>query len=386
MSKFFPFMIFLFVFLSIYGFLHYYFYRTLKKAAILGTSCSVPVIIILVLLFISPVLSRFLSRTESTALITVLDYIAYIWMVMLFLFFSIHILIDIYGLIIRLQTGFLSQGLLKFIPGNAKSFLATIVMIFAIVCYGSFEARDIRVERIVLETDKLPHDVERLVIVQISDTHFSSINSVGLAEKIARIVNGLNPDILLSTGDIIERGMKEKARIAEIFREIRTVYGKFAVMGNHEFFTGESESTSFLDNAGFRMLRNEGTTVEGFLNVVGVDDPAGKRTGVYHDMIQENDLLMRFHGKNLTILLKHQPVIEDGNQGYFDLQLSGHTHNGQIFPFSLVVSIFYRYMKGLHKVGEDTFLYVSSGTGTWGPPIRFLAPPEISVIEYQRKT
>jgi predicted MPP superfamily phosphohydrolase len=305
-------------------------------------------------------------------------------MVILFLFFSIHILIDIYSLILRFLSGLLSQGLLIFIPGKTTSFFATIIVILGIICYGSFEVRDIRVERVMLETNKLPSDVHRLVIVQISDTHFSSMNSLWLTEKAVGIINKLNPDILVFTGDIIEEGVREKEKIAEMFSGIKTVYGKFAVMGNHEFFTGESEATSFLEKAGFTVLRNEGTTIRGFLNMVGIDDPAGRRVG-FHNTVQEKELLERFKGENLTILLKHQPVIDGENHRFFDLQLSGHTHKGQVFPFTLIVSIFYRYMSGLYIVGNDSYLYVSRGTGTWGPPIRFLAPPEVSVIEYKKK-
>jgi predicted MPP superfamily phosphohydrolase len=384
MSRFFPFVIFLSIFLSIYGLLHYYFYRTLKKTAILGPSASLPAIIILVILFLSPIILRISMRFENAALITFLEYIGYTWMIILFLFFSIHVLIDIYGLILKFLSDFISQGLLILIPGRTASFFTTIIIIFAIICYGSFEVRDIRVEKVELTTNKLPPDIHRIVIVQIADTHFSSMNSIWLAEKTVHIINRINPDILVSTGDIIEKGIREEEKIAEMFRGIKTVYGKFAVMGNHEFFTGESEATSFHEKAGFRMLRNEGTTIQGFLNMVGVDDPAGRRIG-FQNTVQEEELLKRFKGKNLTILLKHQPVIEGENQRFFDLQLSGHTHKGQVFPFTLIVSIFYRYMSGLYIVGNDSYLYVSRGTGTWGPPIRFLAPPEISVIEYKKK-
>jgi predicted MPP superfamily phosphohydrolase len=86
-----------------------------------------------------------------------------------------------------------------------------------------------------------------------------------------------------------------------------------------------------------------------------------------------------------TLLLKHQPIIDAGAVGLFDLQLSGHTHKGQIFPFNLVTRLFYKRHAGLSKIQENAFLYVSRGSGTWGPPARFLSPPEVTLIELVRK-
>jgi predicted MPP superfamily phosphohydrolase len=120
------------------------------------------------------------------------------------------------------------------------------------------------------------------------------------------------------------------------------------------------------------------------LNIAGVDDPAGKRFGTVFS-VSEDKVLASFSRDTLNIFLKHQPKIENNSLGKFDIQISGHTHHGQIFPFTLITSLFYPYTKGLHKVSNDSYLYVSRGTGTWGPPIRFLTFPEITVIDFQRE-
>ena len=130
-----------------------------------------------------------------------------------------------------------------------------------------------------------------------------------------------------------------------------------------------------------RMLRNEGITAGDIVNIAGVDDPTARRFG--HDVsISEDEILKNFSDEKLTILLKHQPKIGAKSAELFDLQLSGHTHNGQIFPFSLITSLFFPYHKGLFMVGKHSYLYVSRGTGTWGPPVRFLSPPEVTLIEF----
>jgi predicted MPP superfamily phosphohydrolase len=123
--------------------------------------------------------------------------------------------------------------------------------------------------------------------------------------------------------------------------------------------------------------------VAGLLNIVGVDDPAAKRFGIDTNP-SEAEILGKFSDDKLTILLKHRPMISEKSKGLFDLQLSGHLHKGQVFPFSLITSLLFPYHNGLFKLEGHSYIYVSRGTGTWGPPVRFLSPPEITVIEFQR--
>jgi len=120
------------------------------------------------------------------------------------------------------------------------------------------------------------------------------------------------------------------------------------------------------------------------VNVVGIDDPASKQFE-RNANISEDKILKKFLNKKLTIFLKHQPIVNKRSTELFDLQLSGHTHNGQIFPFRLMTTLFFHYNNGLFRVGNDSYIYVTSGTGTWGPPVRFLSPPEITVFNFQRE-
>jgi predicted MPP superfamily phosphohydrolase len=115
------------------------------------------------------------------------------------------------------------------------------------------------------------------------------------------------------------------------------------------------------------------------MTIAGVDDPTGKRFGLFRGPA-EQVLLSKVPRGRFTILLKHEPVIAKEAQGLFDLQLSGHTHKGQIFPFNYIVKIFYPHDAGLVHLPHNAFLYVSRGSGTWGPPIRFLSPPEVTII------
>jgi len=174
--------------------------------------------------------------------------------------------------------------------------------------------------------------------------------------------------------------------LAAMLATLNPPLGKFAIAGNHEFYAGIRQSGRFLRAAGFNLLRNDGFKLNGLINLVGVDDPAGKRRYPQNGQVgkEEKILLANSDSERFTLLLKHRPTVEMESIGQFDLQLSGHTHGGQIFPFNLITRLYYSNQRGLYRLDKGSVLYVSRGTGTWGPPMRFLSPPEVTVIELQR--
>ena len=347
----------------------------------MGTAFHLLLILILFLLLLSPVITNISSNTDRFLTTTILAYISYIWMAFLFLFFSINIMIDCYRLIIFLSARFFSSHLLTYTPGDRITFIIILLIIAGINLYGWFEAGNIGVEHIMINTDKLPPQVRSVRIVQISDTHFSSTNGMRLAKKIHNIIKGLKPDLLVSSGDLFDGGLKEKEAIIDLFKDLEAPYGKYACAGNHEFIHGIEQTSEFIGRAGFRFLRNECIEAGDFLKVAAVDDPTGTRFGNEFS-VSEEKVLEALSPERINIFMKHQPRIQASSIGKFDIQLSGHTHKGQIFPFTLIVHIFYPYMDGLFDLGKGSSLYVSRGTGTWGPPIRFLTFPEITVIEF----
>ena len=383
MTKFPSLIAFVTVFLTLYGLLHYYFYRKAVNAFHPGHLGHTVIIIVLCLLLLSPIILQMIEDRDAVILNTVISYVSYFWMGILFLAFSIFLLIDIYQIVISISSRVFSPGMLKYMPDGRITFFIVLSVIVAINIYGWFEARDIRVERINIKTSKLPSGISSLRVVQISDIHFSATNGLGPARKITGIIMGLKPDLLVSTGDLIDRVYKDKEVIAGLFTAIDAPYGKFAATGNHEFISGIKETTEFTEKAGFRMLRNEVVDVAGFINIAAVDDPAAKTFGSVQG-VAESTVIDELSPDKLNIFLKHQPRIEKGSIGKFDIQLSGHAHKGQIFPFTLIVSMFYKYMDGYFDLGNGSCLYVSRGTGTWGPPIRFLTFPEIAVIDFSR--
>jgi uncharacterized protein len=382
MNKIISMIAFLAVFLTIYGLLHFYFYRKAVHAFNLDPWGHVLLILVLCLLLFSPLILQLLEQNGAGAPKTIVAYISYFWMGIIFIFFSIHILIDVYRTIILLSSKIFSSALLKYIPDNKMIFVVVMLIISAINIYGWFEASDIRVEKIGFKTSKLPPGISSFRVVQISDIHFSSTNGAMLARKITNMLKYLNPDLLVSSGDLIDRGLNEREYVEGLFACLDAPFGKFGTTGNHEFYAGIEQAAEFTEKAGFKLMRNEVSTVGGFLDIAAVDDPAGKTFD--GGQVSEKKVLDSLNPEHLRIFLKHQPRIEKDSIGKFDIQLSGHTHKGQIFPFTVVVSLFYKYMDGLFDLGKGSSLYVSRGTGTWGPPIRFLTFPEITVIDFAR--
>lgn len=372
------FFIFISIVITIYSLMNYYFIR--KHRNIL-TGRSLPAILlrlILVTVILTPVATVFFSQKGEPLWAAVTGFTGYGWLAFLFLFLVIHGMADII-LYVTEKAGFIPPGYM------AREVLAgTVILSMSLLAYGFYEADTIRVERLVIETEKLPADVKSLKIMQVSDIHFSPIISTDKAEDIKRIAGEEKPDIIVSTGDFLDRSIRNSDEVAGVMRSIKAPKGKYAITGNHEFITGVDESVEFIEKSGFSMLRNSAVTVAG-INLAGVDDYSGRRLGYYSEEM-ENRLLDVSANGLYTILLKHQPRVSEKSLGLFDLQLSGHTHGGQIFPFTLLVKLSFPYLCGEYDLGMGSRIYVSRGTGTWGPPVRFIATPEVTVVELKNSS
>lgn len=378
------FLIFIGIFLTLSGLLHFYFYRKIIKAFPLALPYHILIIVILIFLMMSPIIMRLIEGKVPDIIYTITVYTGYIWMGIIFLLFSFNLVVDLYQFMVFILSRVFDPALTKYIPPHRATFLVIISLIAFINIYGFFEAGRIKTEKVTIETGKFPPDVDFLRVAQISDIHFSRTNGLKLANKITGIINKLDPDILVSTGDLIDDGLREVEEVQSLFRKIDTGYGKYAATGNHEFIAGIEKTSKFTEDCGFKLLRNETLKINEFFTIAAIDDPGVNRDS-QSSVPDESAILDELSDDNINLYLKHQPVINPENIGRFDLQLSGHTHNGQIFPFRFFVKLSYKYIAGLYDLGNNSLLYVSRGTGTWGPPIRFLSPPEITVIDFVKK-
>jgi uncharacterized protein len=377
-------MSFFFLFIVIvYGGMHVYAFLRARIAFAFGPAAGAALALFMLFMVFAPFLVRLLEQHDYEVFARALAYLAYFWMAALFLFFCCSLVLDVAALITRF-TGWMSRSdLSAYLPSARTLSFASIGLSLAVCMYGYFEARDIRTERVRIETAKLPAGVDRITVVQISDVHLGLIIRGRRLAKMLDIVKAAKPDIFISTGDLVDAQINHLEGLAEQLRAISAPYGNYAITGNHEYYAGLVKALAFTRQAGFRVLRNEAVDA-GPITIAGVDD----RTAVQLNLekpVSEKELLGKLPRDRFILFLKHQPRLEQSSTGLFDLQLSGHTHKGQIFPFTLIVRFTFPMIAGDYDLGKGSLLHISRGTGTWGPPIRFLSPPEVTVIELVRK-
>jgi predicted MPP superfamily phosphohydrolase len=357
---------FLLFYFGIYGGMHLYFFLKCHQACGTDGWRALALIVFLLLMLSGPILVRVLERQGAVVPATVLAWISYIWMAVLLWFLFLGLLRDLWNTGVRLAALATPESYHLIIPAR-PAFLAILLVIAAAAVWGFWEARGLRTERVTIFTGLLPPGKQTVKVVQISDVHLGLIEGEKRIRQIRAILDEEKPDLLLCTGDLLDGLAPHVNDMSIPFAAFKPPMGKFAVTGNHEFYAGLSGSLRFLEEAGFKVLR--GTSVDvGPIRITGVDDPTGSRVG-----------------EASTILLKHQPSVRETSLGKFQLQMSGHTHKGQIFPFNYPVRMRYRYIAGFFDLGRGSAIYTSRGTGTWGPPLRVLAPAEVTIFTIKKE-
>lgn len=259
-----------------------------------------------------------------------------------------------------------------------KANIWTVAAAFLLSFYSLYEGvkfPDIKETDIV--TPKISYPFK---IVAVTDLHVTVATPVSRIEKIVETIRGLKPDIVVLVGDIVDDKPKKLEAQMEALSKLDARYGVFITLGNHEFYRGSVEWEKKFRDMKLFYLANEGLMLNGAgVYVAGLPDPQLLRID---DSLMGavTGMLMRKTPGAYTVFLAHSPrFIKRLNKDLIDLQISGHTHGGQIFPFHLAVKRFNDFVSGLYDV-EGMKLYISNGASGWGPPMRFLAPSEISVI------
>ena len=271
------------------------------------------------------------------------------------------------------------------LPGNthlrARPVVAGVFFAAAVVAaiYGILNARVIRIRRVPVKLEKLPTSWRGRTALVMSDLHLGNINGVRFARRITALAKRLNPDVIFIPGDLFDGTKAGPEKIAAPLFELVPPFGVFFVSGNHEEFGGSTHYAESLKHAGFRVLDGERVTIDS-LQVAGVPYE------VTNYPLRLRHILMGLHlqGDSASILLQHVPtrlpVVE---QAGVSLQLSGHTHGGQVFPFSWITRrAFGKFTYGLQRFGSLQVL-TSSGAGTWGPPMRVGTHPEVVLLTFE---
>lgn len=218
-------------------------------------------------------------------------------------------------------------------------------------------------------------------VVQISDMHIGGLIDKDFVTRSVETINALDPDIIAITGDLSDANIEDIQEAIDELRHLKSRFGVFYVIGNHEYFHALEQTIEHVKSLGIHVLENSSVLINGDFYIVGVYDLFGFRSNTY---IPDITKAMGTIPPNFpTLLLAHQPKFIDYLEGFApSLILSGHTHGGQIWPFRYLVTFAQPYLKGLHTLGENRHIYVNSGIGFWGPPMRLGSHAEITCITW----
>ncbi|WP_426404103.1 metallophosphoesterase [Streptomyces sp. R-07] len=251
------------------------------------------------------------------------------------------------------------------------------------VGYGTYGVlRGPRVKRVTVPLAKIPRAAHGYRIAVVSDIHLGPILGRAHTQRIVDSINATQPDLIAVVGDLVDGTVENLGPAAEPLARLRARHGSFFVTGNHEYFSGADAWVDHVRELGLRPLRNARVEIPAGFDLAGVDDVAGESEGEGPDFARA---LGDRDRARAAVLLAHQPiVVHDAVRHGVDLQLSGHTHGGQLWPGNHLAELANPTVAGLERYG-DTQLYVSRGAGAWGPPVRVGAPSDITIVELASK-
>ena len=374
MTRTFAFVIVVSIILSIYGLANYYiFIRGLHALRPIGTIRTI-YIVAFIFLAASFIAAMFLERADIISLGKPLSWIGSFWLGAFVYFLLIVAAIDLlrlFNYFFHFFPAFITSD-----PARAAKVtaLSVISLVTLVVIYGFVNAHIIRVRTFDINIPKEAGGRKSLNIVMASDIHLSSIINNGRITAIVNKINSLSPDIVLLPGDILDGDLNPVVRqnLGEALRQIKAPLGVYAITGNHEYIGGVEKACNYITAHGVKMLRDSTVFIDSSFYIVGREDRSAHKRKTLAELMQGVDK------KYPVILMDHQPFhLEESEENGIDLQLSGHTHYGQMWPFNYITRMVYELAYG-YLVKGNTHIYVSSGVGTWGPPIRVVADPEIA--------
>ena len=300
------------------------------------------------------------------------------WFAFMLYFFLAIVLIDLVRLI-NLQFHFLPQFVHhNYLQAKAITGAVVFVIVSLIVTAGFINTRAVQVKTLELNLPKKNSDLKSLNAVLVSDIHLSPMDNEKFLSKIVDKINSLNPDIVFIAGDLFDDSAEilTKRNIGPALQRLKPKLGVYACTGNHEFINGIDSACAFIRNHGINLLRDEAAKVGNSFYVISRDDRAiAQFNGAKRKSLAE--LMNNVDGVLPTILMDHTPFeLEEAEVNNIDLQLSGHTHHGQMFPANLITKMIYKQSWGYLKKSSTQY-YVSCGAGTWGPPVRIGSRSEI---------
>ena len=370
--------IIVYIFLLVYSLSNYYIYRRLRSIIPRrpGRLIAAAAIVLLFSCYLLAALGRHFLPLE---LIPILRWIGSWWIGFIFYTVILLLLVDLLRLLGRIFHIF-SPALWNPPLAVRRIVLSVIGLgVILLLLAGYLNARNIRVTALDLDLPPSCGHMNRLNLVLISDIHLGVMMDNSFLGEIIDGVNNLNADIILLGGDTVDMNIREIERLGygEKLSKFRAPLGVYAVTGNHEYISGVEESVEFLSQAGIVFLRDRAIKINNSFYLAGREDMSHSRGETIDGLLKDLDPACP------VILLDHRPTrIDDAVAAGVDLMLCGHTHNGQLFPINLITNLIYRVSNGYKRIGE-TQIYVTSGVGTWAPPVRIGNVPEIVQLKIE---
>jgi uncharacterized protein len=322
---------------------------------------------------LSYIAGQFLEHKSSTFVSSMLTWIGSFWLGAITWFLPIFIVIDL----LKLVLGLFSFHFLQGTEAAQMTTISVIVIVFVAMFIGFLNARNIRVKPLSIKIDK---SSQPLRIAAISDMHMGSLIGRSRVQQMVRKINSIKPDLVLMIGDQVDGNPHPVMQLdlGSELKKIESKYGVYAITGNHEYIGNAEISCAYLEAHGITMIRDAVVDVAG-IYIVGREDRAAKQFA-HMERKSLEELVATLDKTKPILLMDHTPFhLEEAEQNGIDLQLSGHTHHAQIWPWSYITKRVYEVSWG-YKLKGKTHVYVSCGSGTWGPPIRIGNTPEIMDI------
>ena len=369
-------LIFFGIVFSVYGLINFYIFR--RAQFIVPANYKPLFTISFLVVVLSFIAGRFLERISVNFFSDVLIWIGSFWIAFMFYFLLTLLVIDLLRLI-----NFIVPFFPAFITHNiekTKRVTAVIVLILVVVTVigGYINTKVIITKTYKMKIYKNAGELKSLNIAMASDIHLGTIIGKSFLNKLVTEINKLNPDIILLAGDIIDEDLAAviKNNVGEELIRLKSKYGVYAITGNHEYIGGVEEAYKYLIAHGINVLRDEEIKIDNAFYVIGREDRsirqfAGKQRKELKDLLSGVDKSFP------VILMDHQPFgLNEALENNIDLQLSGHTHYGQLWPINFIIEKIYDLSWG-YGINGNTHYYVSCGVGGWGPPVRTGSRPEI---------
>ncbi len=330
------------------------------------------------LVALSYIIGRVGTAVLPGRLSTFLTVLGCYWLACMYYLVIILVLVDLVGFLDH-RLGFLPEPLTN--PHVVA--VGVTLLALGILAYGSWNAHHPGIKRYSVEIPKTAGELSELRIVVVSDVHLGPIVHNGRLRRMVDMVNSLEPDLILMPGDIIDENIKPflEQKMPETLRQLSPKYGAYAVLGNHEYMGGHVDQTiRHLEEAGIKVLRDRWVLVADSFYVVGRDEVMSRYAG-RSPRVPLSQILAGIDHTKPIIMMDHQPInLDEADREGVDLQISGHTHLGQLFPNQLITNRLFENDYGYSKK-ENLQVIVSCGYGTWGPPIRIGNIPEIVCIK-----